>query len=189
MTGLIGCSEMLAAVTLQEERRAIENDIRDLIFAIKRQIDFTQEYEKVGMNQPEWQRLIDVVSTVDRQSVAFVSRCDDVEIYADSVLGKIFEYLIENSIKHGETVTRVSLSSEERPEGLALIYVDNGVGIAEDKKQKIFEPSLALQQGVHLFLVREILAITNISIVENGVAGLGARFEMMIPRAGYRYIC
>jgi hypothetical protein len=40
-----------------------------------------------------------------------------------------------------------------------------------------------------LFLTREILGITGISIVENGDFGKGARFEMHIPRGTYRMIC
>lgn len=37
-----------------------------------------------------------------------------------------------------------------------------------------------------LFLSREILAITNISITEEGKSGHGARFVMTIPASGLR---
>jgi len=37
-----------------------------------------------------------------------------------------------------------------------------------------------------LFLIREILALTGISIRETGVPGSGARFEILVPEGKYR---
>jgi hypothetical protein len=37
-----------------------------------------------------------------------------------------------------------------------------------------------------LFLIREILSITGISIKENGKEGEGVRFEMIIPDGRYK---
>jgi hypothetical protein len=39
-----------------------------------------------------------------------------------------------------------------------------------------------------LFLVREILSLTDISVKENGEPGKGARFELCIPNGKYRVI-
>ena len=41
--------------------------------------------------------------------------------------------------------------------------------------------------GLGLFLSREILAITGITITENGVPGIGARFEIRVLNGGFRY--
>lgn len=38
-----------------------------------------------------------------------------------------------------------------------------------------------------LFLSQEIMAITGIKIIENGVFGAGARFEMLVPWGGFRF--
>jgi len=40
--------------------------------------------------------------------------------------------------------------------------------------------------GLGLFLSREILSITGITIRENGDPGKGARFEMVVPNGIYR---
>lgn len=40
--------------------------------------------------------------------------------------------------------------------------------------------------GLGLFLIREILGITGISICENGEPGKGVRFEMSIPLQHWR---
>ena len=58
---------------------------------------------------------------------------------------------------------------------------DNGVGIADDMKERIFRKGVGKHTGLGLFLAREILDITGLSIRETGVAGEGARFEISIP--------
>jgi signal transduction histidine kinase len=48
--------------------------------------------------------------------------------------------------------------------------------------ERIFEQGFGKNTGLGLFLSREILAITGITITENGVPGKGARFEITVPR-------
>jgi signal transduction histidine kinase len=59
-----------------------------------------------------------------------------------------------------------------------LVYEDDGQGIPEEEKEKIFLRGYGKNTGLGLFLIKEILAITGITIVENGIYGMGARFEM-----------
>jgi signal transduction histidine kinase len=98
----------------------------------------------------------------------------------------VFYNLVENSLRHGETLTRVRLSSIENPGGLSIIYEDNGVGVPDDVKEKIFRREFFKNTGYGLFLTREILGITNITICENGIQGGGARFEIVVLKERYR---
>jgi signal transduction histidine kinase len=41
--------------------------------------------------------------------------------------------------------------------------------------------------GLGLFLSREILAITGITITENGIPGKDAQFEITVPKGAYRF--
>jgi signal transduction histidine kinase len=61
------------------------------------------------------------------------------------------------------------------------------VGIAENEKEKIFMGGYGKNTGFGLFLAREILAITGITIRETGIPGEGARFEITVPNGGYRF--
>jgi len=54
-------------------------------------------------------------------------------------------------------------------------------------KEKIFNRGVGKNTGLGLFLVREILSITGITIRECGVEGKGARFEIAVPKGAYRY--
>jgi signal transduction histidine kinase len=70
---------------------------------------------------------------------------------------------------------------------LVLICEDDGVGVVADEKERIFERDFGKNTGLGLFLSREILSITGISIVETGEPGTGARFEITVPKGMYRF--
>jgi signal transduction histidine kinase len=110
-----------------------------------------------------------------------------VEIFADPLLGKVFFNLVDNAARHGGSVSTVRVSAEEKADGYAIIFEDNGSGIADEDKEQIFERGFGKNTGMGLFLVREILAITGITIRETGKAGTGARFEIAVPRGAYRF--
>lgn len=42
--------------------------------------------------------------------------------------------------------------------------------------------------GLGLALSRDILSLTGITIKETGTAGEGARFELLVPKGGWRVI-
>ena len=159
--------------------------------AIQRQIEFTKYYQDIGVNAPKWQD----AATVVRAAVAQLNlpgidmrvAVTGVEIFADPLIVKVFFNLMENSLRHGERVTKMDFSSRESEAGLILTYCDNGVGISVEDKKKLFQKGFGKHTGLGLFLTREILAITGITITENGEPGDGVRFEMTVPKEGYRF--
>jgi signal transduction histidine kinase len=102
------------------------------------------------------------------------------------MLEKVFFNLIDNSIRHGERVTVIRIRCEEDPGGLSITVEDDGTGIPIDKKEKIFGKGYGKNTGFGLFLAREILAITGISIREAGKPGKGAVFVIAVPKGSYR---
>lgn len=70
---------------------------------------------------------------------------------------------------------------------ITLVCEDDGVGVKNEDKERIFEQGVEKNTGMGLFLSREILLITGISILENGIAGSGARFEIRIPNRMWRF--
>ena len=78
---------------------------------------------------------------------------------------------------------RFTNSSEEY---LTCIIEDNGIGVPDDQKEYIFEKGVGKNTGLGLFLCREILAITDLSIRENGTYGKGARFLITAPSERWR---
>lgn len=159
--------------------------------AIQRQIAFTKQYEDIGVKAPQWQNLADVVDTLRPaladQSIMLETRDLQYEIYADPLLSRVFENLVDNSIRHGRHVQRITVSAVRTADGGLLVrFQDDGEGVADGEKMQIFQKGFGKNTGLGLFLTREILEFTGISIRENGVYGRGATFEIAIPPEGVR---
>jgi signal transduction histidine kinase len=157
---------------------------------IQRQIEFTRYYQDIGMQEPQWTVLPGIVqsafSQVDFRGIASEIQCGGFEIFVDPLIEKVFYNLADNSIRHGGTVTRIEVSAAEQPEGLAIVYTDNGRGIRESDRKNLFTKGFGENTGLGLFLSKEILSITGITIRENGRPKNGVRFEITIPEGGYR---
>jgi PAS domain S-box-containing protein len=158
---------------------------------MEEQIDFTRVYEDMGTTAPVWQN---VDASVRRAAAALPMRGvrveagrPDLEIYADSLFEKVFYNLIDNALKYGGTaMTTIHITSRENETGLMLVCEDDGTGIAGPDKDRLFERGFGKNTGLGLFLSREILFITGITITETGEPGKGARFEMVVPKGAYR---
>ena len=157
---------------------------------IQKQIQFTRDYQNIGTLAPQWQLVRVAIENaradMPRSPVAIEIECDDVEIFADLLLEKVFFNLMENSMRHGEKVSHIRFSTKIDEEGLSIICEDDGVGIPVHAKEKIFKQQYYRNTGYGLFLITEILGITGITIQETGEPGKGARFEIRVPSGSFR---
>ncbi len=154
---------------------------------IARQIAFTKVYQELRLHDPVWTRIDEILPrALPNGGISLVSSCGPIEVYADPMLERVLFNLIDNAVRHGKRVTRIVVACEENPEGLVLSIRDDGIGVRDDEKERIFEKGYGANSGFGLFLAREILAITGISIVETGVFGEGAEFDLLVPPGMYR---
>jgi PAS domain S-box-containing protein len=186
ITGLLKHAERLETESAKEKRVSLVRDVRKDIRQLQRQILFTGEYEEIGVHTPRWITLRQLMPALKDLEVTIDPGLDAYEVFADPLIGKVFRYLAENTIRHGVHATEIRFSAERSGKGLMIIAEDNGTGIPEDRKAKIFEWRAVDRTGMGLFLVREILAITSISISETGTPGKGARFEILVPESACR---
>jgi PAS domain S-box-containing protein len=160
--------------------------------AITRQIEFTGDYKNMGLEKADWQNVHNSLrqscENVDLKGVTLDIFTKNLEIFADPWLKKVFFNLIDNTLRYAEHVTKITVSCHETPEGLDVIFEDNGIGIPSDEKEKIFERGYGKNIGYGLFMAREILAITGLTIRENGESGKGARYEIHAPKRCYRFL-
>ena len=156
--------------------------------SIRSLIDATKIYKDLGSHEPQWQPLEKVVTGLHpREGLEIVSDVEGITLLADPMLDKVFANLLDNTIRHGVSATRVIVSWERTDNGICIIWQDNGVGVPDNDKEKIFERGFGKNTGLGLFLVRNILALTYIHIHESGIAGKGARFEITVPHGMFRY--
>ncbi len=159
--------------------------------AIERQIKFTKDYQELGIAAPEWQN----VSANIKKAIAGLPMRDvyvdidrtDLEIFADRLFEKVFYNLIDNALRYGGAdMKTLRISSQESDASLTILCEDDGVGISAEDKKRLFTKGFGKNTGLGLFLSREILAITGITITENGTPGKGARFEITVPKGAWR---
>ncbi|MFA5312121.1 MAG: PAS domain S-box protein [Methanomassiliicoccales archaeon] len=145
------------------------------------------EYQQIGSKGAEWQSvhdlLRDVVMRIDPDDVHVQVLAKKLEIMADPMLDRVFFSLIDNTMKHGGKAHKIWVTYEIAGDIAKIVYEDNGVGIPDDKKPGLFER----KGGKHgLPMASAILGATGITISENGSPGMGVRFEILVPKKGFR---
>jgi PAS domain S-box-containing protein len=191
LSTIVNYLERAQLKTSQEAIQAFFDKTLESIDSIRTQMAFVRSLQDIGITSPAWQSVKktfnEAVQLVPDHTLDIRAETDDIEIFADPLLPRIFYNLVENSLKHGDhTLTKIRLYAQRSGESLVLTYEDNGKGIPSDEKEKIFEFGFGRETGFGLFFVRELLGYTGISIKETGEPGKGAKFEIVIPKGSYR---
>jgi PAS domain S-box-containing protein len=159
---------------------------------ISAMIRFIREYESIGFSPPVWQDCTSLIDTAGNQASSGKVTVKNtipggVEVFADPLIARVFYNLTDNAVRHGGKITTVCFSAKESADELLITCEDDGDGIPADEKERIFERGFGKNTGMGLFLVREILLITGITIAETGIPGTGARFEICVPGGAWRH--
>jgi signal transduction histidine kinase len=159
--------------------------------AVRRLITFTRDYQNLGVEPATWHKVDDLVAyaiaATKLQDVEVALRTNSVKIFADPLVKKVFFNLIDNSIRHGGHVTKIGIFFRQLHDTGIIIVADDGEGIPAAVKNKLFKRGFGKHTGFGLYLSKEILNITGISIQETGEPGKGARFEIVVPKDSYRF--
>jgi len=163
-----------------------------IINTISQQISFTKEYEEIGVKAPAWQNISTIITNVIARSPLRNIRVDPVdpalEVYANLLLENVFSNLFDHAVLYGgEQMTFLRVTTRREQEALVICVEDDGQGIAAEDKIRLFSKGFGKQSGPGLYLSREILSITGITITETGDPGKGARFEIVVPAGMYRF--
>jgi len=176
-------------LTEPEQKKKL-NAITQSSQEIQNLINFTGHYQELGETAPSWHYIDSILQETlimkMLSRVEFKSGLKGVEIYADNMLEKVVYNLVENSIRHGKNLTSIRFSRYEENGVLTIVYEDDGGGIDEKEKKKVFQKGFGKNTGLGLFLIREILSITSIKITETGEPGVGVRFEIHVPAGKWR---
>ena len=167
------------------------DDMKTAADTIQRLLMFTSEYQDLGVQEPVWvsvdQAFSNGVLGLQLEGVQVEVDLPGLEIYADPMFERVFRNLADNSIRHGEKLSKIKITQRSEGNELILTYEDDGVGVPEGIKGRIFEKGFGKHTGFGLFMVRQVLDLTGLSIQETGTQGSGVRFEIRVPEGGYRY--
>lgn len=191
VSGLWGYLEFLKEDRSGPDSGLYVDNCLDLTRKISSHLQFTREFQDIGAYSPDWQSLEVIVARavtdLPHTGLAINRLIIPVEVYADPLSYKVIYNVLENVIRHGKTASRIDISTHNTETGDLLILVeDDGKGIPNEDKDRIFGHGFGGHTGIGLALSREILGVTGISIRESGIYGEGARFEIGVPKRAWR---
>jgi PAS domain S-box-containing protein len=152
--------------------------------------DFASAYEMLGVEERSY---VDAGKSFDEavalssglSGVEVVNDCHGLMVLADSQLRQLFYNLVDNSLRHGEKVSRIKIyykEAEEDENKLKLVYEDNGVGISDDARLNLFREGYGKGTGYGLYLTAKLCEMYGWKIQETGQFGKGAQFTITIPK-------
>jgi len=154
-------------------------------------IRFAKKYQDLGIKEPRWQEvnyaIINALSHIDSARISRTVCLDNLEIYADPLLEDVFITILDTCLLQRDGIVAVSIHYRRNADSVTILIENNCPGIPAEEKEKIFAWEYDGRGDPGLFLAREILSITGITLKETGDPGAGARFEITVPEGHYRF--
>lgn len=193
-------------LTKYRERESQSLELKELNDNLEHTMKEVQEIvdrikERLGPVKPRLRRLdlLRLLRTVLEGSLAnhqWSLRCDGQTFDADAdshLLEIALLELVKNSreiVVEKDLCVRVSLDSVSGniPESIRLLYMDNGPGVPDHLKSRVFEPFFSrrpgrkVSTGLGLAFVQRVISSHGGTVHEAGVFGSGAQFQLDFPR-------
>jgi PAS domain S-box-containing protein len=169
-----------------EKLEAVETAVKQTV----RILEFAKAYESLGVEKLVY---MNVEKTIDEavalfpnfKGIEMINKCAGLTLLADSLLQQMFYNLIDNTLKYGQKTTKIEVHYEQAgSDELRLVYEDNGVGIPETEKAKLFKEGYSTggSTGYGLHLIKKMIEVYGWTIQENGKTGKGALFTITVPK-------
>ncbi len=123
---------------------------------------------------------------LEKAKIELESEIKDIEVEGGPLLKEAFSNLLENSIKHSGC-DNILLSIEEEEEQVIVKVEDDGIGISDDIKEKVFGRGFkkgdSRGAGIGLYLVEKITKSYGGSVQAKDSELGGARFDIYLNKA------
>jgi signal transduction histidine kinase len=159
----VNCIDLLAQALVRrkdtpadakENAHLIRDEVRSLMLLILNLLDISKSEEGqlhpnlVTLNAAKF--LGDLLESLDvrarAKSMTLVGEFSDFQFHADpDLLRRILENLIENAIRHAPGGSKVTIDAERHTQHVELRISDQGPGIPEELRSKIFERFVQLE--------------------------------------------
>ncbi|WGI18009.1 PAS domain S-box protein [Methanonatronarchaeum sp. AMET-Sl] len=146
-----------------------------------------EETKQVDLNPLIKEILEEKKSVLKQNSFQVITKYpkDSCKVKAGSLLKELLNNLIENTIKHSKG-DKIRINREEKEKEVIFSIEDNGKGINDKEKEKIFEKGYKNQEtggtGLGLYLAKEIIQKYDGRLeVEDSELG-GARFNVILEK-------
>jgi len=153
---------------------------------------FAKTFQDLGLKPARWQNVrqtfLLAVSHLDFHKIQHTVSTGNLEIFADPLLEQVFIILSSHALSRSASAVHVTLSCAREPDGsLLLVFGDDNPAMPDSERSRLFDPDPRDRWAMRLFLARQVLEITDISLRENGRPGTGLAFEMRVPKGAFRF--
>ena len=183
-------NELLGMMTEDPKFKSFLEKEKSALNKIRHQFQFAKDYQNIAVHPPRWQNIRNLVHRVseefDFKQVRITVDTGGASVLADPLFDRVFHHLFDTTLLHGESVTEMKISIRQTGRSTLLLVENNGACIPATDKEKIFERGYGKGSGWGLFLAREILAATGMTISETGDQEKGVRFEITLPPGTFR---
>ncbi|MGA2160670.1 MAG: hybrid sensor histidine kinase/response regulator [Methanoregula sp.] len=154
-------------------------------------IRFNREYEETDVTIPVRTNISAIVEAARKDEITGDVRLvndlpEGTEIHSDFLIANVFYTLMHYAARDGRKATTLRFSLQQSGGNCIILCEDDGEAIPAEDMERIFERGFGNRTGPGLFLVREILSLSGITIRVTGEPGSGARFEITVPKGEYR---
>lgn len=157
---------------------------------IRSRIEFATLYQELGSAPPVWQDVgkafLYARSQIRTEQVTYHNRVQGLVIYADSLLERVLAIILKELTIYSSHLTEVTLSYHLVDQGTEIAIVGDSPGIPLERKEHIFLMDGADTENPGLFLCREVLSLTGISMHEEGDPAMNIRFILTVPDESFR---
>ncbi|MEN6609382.1 MAG: PAS domain S-box protein [Methanoregulaceae archaeon] len=190
---LRGYIEILRRTGMDQETLSVIGKMEGAITVMNERIDLAGNFQDLGSHAPRWHNLQETflfaLSHTDSLRIDRSGDFGSIEIFADPLLEEGLTRVLMFLIATRNTGTiPLRISYAETCSGLRILFEVPGRGLPVSGKKILFSWEYCIKDIPGLFFVREILAITAISIDETGNEGTGIRLEIGVPRGTYRMV-
>lgn len=147
-----------------------------------------EDLQQVDLQSSIRSELDDIRSAYSHAIVTVETDIPDVMIRANEMLESVFRNLLKNAIEHNDKDDpEIVVSAIERSDSILVQIADNGPGVPDSQKDKIFakgEKELESQgTGIGLYLVQTLVEIYGGDVWVEDNEPEGAEFIVELPKA------
>ncbi|WGI16925.1 PAS domain-containing sensor histidine kinase [Methanonatronarchaeum sp. AMET-Sl] len=148
--------------TEQNYLNKVKTSIEDTKKLIKKIQDIEGvKKEEVGPTKIQpviWESIKQYENNLEENNITLNKNISDCTVKAGPLLKEVFKNLITNSIKHAEC-NEIKIKTTTQKNKCKITYQDNGKGIPNQLKEKVFEKGVSSQggSGLGLYLCKKII--------------------------------
>ena len=176
--------------SISESVRSMESIIQNLLFVAR------MDQNRQKLNKAEFNLAYIVRQAVELKQIVAVNheikivQNDDATIFGDEdIILQMFEKFLDNAVKYSPHGGKISVTSKVDGDKIFVSIADNGVGIAQENFDKIFERFFRVGElddveggGLGLTIARWIADNHGIKIEISSERGKGTAFTLIIPK-------